>query len=114
MAGEGYRVLYEKEHEFVNSEGVKIAFAGNNVLERDGICTLRTGVIEVEWEGKKIRTITKEAFIKAYLFSSDDGYRKGKRGRSDLDKEYMELFGIKKSDLISCSYSDLMLNKRPR
>lgn len=85
MAKEGFSVLDEKEHEFINSKGVKIAFARNNVLERDGICTLDTGVIEVEKDGRKVRTITKEAFINAYLFSSTDGYRKEKRGRSDLD-----------------------------
>ena len=85
MMGENYSVLDEKEHEFINSEGVKIAFAGNNVLERDGICALDTGVIKVEMNGKKIRTLTREAFINAYLFSSKDGYRKEKRGRSDLD-----------------------------
>ena len=85
MTKEGFSVLDEKEHEFINSKGVKIAFAGNNVLERDRICTLDTGVVEIEKNGKKIRTITKDAFINAYLFSSTDGYRKEKRGRSDLD-----------------------------
>lgn len=85
MTEENFSVLDEKEHKFINSEGVKIAFAGNNVLERDKVCTLDTGVVEIERGGKKIKTITKEAFINAYLFSSNDGYRKEKRGRSDLD-----------------------------
>lgn len=85
MAKQGFSVSDEKEHEFINPKGVKIAFAGNNILKKDGICTLGTGVIKIERNGKKIRTLTREAFINAYLFSSKDGYRKEKRGRSDLD-----------------------------
>ena len=43
-----------------------------------------------------------------------------KDGLTDKDqlleqcKRYMELFGIKKADLVSCSYSDLLLNKKPQ
>lgn len=85
MNKENFIVLDEKEHEFINSDGIKIAFAGDNVLERDKICFLDTDVVEIQKNGKKVRTITKEGFVNAYLFSSKDGYRIEKRGRSDLD-----------------------------
>ena len=85
MIKEGFEVSDEKEHEFVNTNGVKVAFAGKSVLVDDKICDLVDGVIKITVDGIEVKTLKLDGFIKAYTFSSTDGYRIEKQGNSDLN-----------------------------
>ncbi len=85
MAKQGFDISDEHEHEFKNTEGVKVAFASQNVLVEDNICDPNKDLVTVQVDDVTVRTITPEAFIKAYTFSSTDGYRIDKRGDSDLN-----------------------------
>jgi len=85
MKNKGFEILDEKEHEFVNNNGVKVAFAGRSVLVEDNICDPNTDRVSKNIGGIEVSTLKPECFIKAYTFSSTDGYRIQKRGDSDLN-----------------------------
>lgn len=84
MKQHGFQIVNKKEHEFLNEEGKKVAFAEKDVLIRDKICDPVKDVLEFTQRGVKVRTLTIDGFINAYKFSSKDGYRIEKRGRNDL------------------------------
>ncbi len=83
MLEHGFSVTNEKEHEFENKEKVQIAFASHAILSRDHVADLHKDVATLEIHGTKVRTLTLQAFLKAYEFSSRDGYRKMQRGEKD-------------------------------
>ncbi len=84
MSQIGFQLADEHEHQFANNEGTKVAFASKNVLVEDNICNPTKDGITIQKDNITINTITPESFIKAYTFSSTDGYRLEKRGDSDL------------------------------
>lgn len=84
MTSHGFFISDEHEHEFKNQSGVKVAFASQNVLLEDDICDPQKDRVIVQVGDVTVQTITKEGFIKAYTFSSTDGYRLEKRDDSDL------------------------------
>lgn len=79
-----FKLVDEHEHQFVNKEGIKVAFASKNVLVEDNICNPIKDCVTIQKDNITINTISPESFIKAYTFSSTDGYRIEKRGDSDL------------------------------
>ncbi|KKT44259.1 MAG: Phosphoribosylanthranilate isomerase [Candidatus Collierbacteria bacterium GW2011_GWF2_44_15] len=85
MSSNGFEISDEKEHEFVNPEGVKVAFAEKSVLIDDNICDPKSDVVKIIIDGVEVNTLSPNSFIKAYTFSSTDGYRIEKRGDSDLN-----------------------------
>ena len=85
MSSNGFEISDEKEHEFVNPEGIKVAFAEKSVLIEDNICDPKSDVVKIIVDGIDVNTLKPECFIKAYTFSSTDGYRIEKRGNSDLN-----------------------------
>lgn len=85
MINKGFKVTDEKEREFVNTDGVKVAFAGKSVLVDDSICDPISDVININVGGIGVNTLNRNGFIKAYTYSSTDGYRIEKRGDSDLN-----------------------------
>lgn len=85
MIKNGFNLIDEKEHEFLNDKGVKVAFAKKNVLIKDEICNPETDVVSIVVEGIVVKTLNVKGFIEAYTFSSNDGYRIEKRGDSDLN-----------------------------
>jgi hypothetical protein len=85
MLSNGFEVSDEKEHEFINTDGVKVAFAKKRVLIDDNICDPKSDVVKTIVDGVEINTLKPNCFIKAYTFSSTDGYRIEKRGDSDLN-----------------------------
>jgi len=90
MNGLGFTMQHEHEHEFVDSENTFVAFASTDILIRDGIASSFSSAIqELRVAGKNIKTLKPEAFLKAYEFSMQDGYRKDVRVKKD--KEVMVL-----------------------
>lgn len=85
MAKNEFELFDLHEHEFKNKEGVIVAFAEKSVLIRDKICDPVADSTIIETEGVKVKTITRQAFINAYTFSSTDGYRIEKRGKNDIN-----------------------------
>lgn len=85
MIDKGFSLTDEKEHEFVNTDGVKVAFAEKSVLTDDKICDPKKNAVKVIVDGIEVNTLKPGVFIKAYTFSSTDGYRIEKRGDSDLN-----------------------------
>ncbi|MFC1653826.1 hypothetical protein ACFL1M_03185 [Patescibacteria group bacterium] len=84
MVNNGFNLVDEKEHEFVNNEGIRVAFARKDVLIRDRVCNPERDIVDVVVEGVEVRTLNVKGFIEAYTHSSTDGYRTEKRGDSDL------------------------------
>ena len=85
MNGNGFKLIDEQEHEFSNDKGIEVAFAGQSILERDKICNPQKDIQVHYINGIAIKTLSKEAFIRAYTVSAKDGYRKDVRGKKDLD-----------------------------
>ena len=85
MLKNGFQITDEKEHEFINVREVKVAFAEKDVLIEDHICDPLTDTVTIYLDGVTVKTLKPECFIKAYTFSSTDGYRIEKRGDSDLN-----------------------------
>lgn len=95
MNNHGYILVDEKEHEFENSEKIRVAFAAHSVLVRDKIANLPQDSVDATIDGVKVKTFTAEAFLRAYEFSVDDGYRTKERGKKDSEaitllKQYLE------------------------
>ncbi len=84
MEDNGFKLVNESEHEFCDQK-ITVAFAPKIILIRDKICNPETDIQIHYQNGVKVITLNKESFIKAYLFSSKDGYRKNKRGKKDLN-----------------------------
>ena len=85
MKDNSFELIDSREHEFINKQDLKIAFAKKSILTRDNICDPQKDIQTHNKNGILIKTLTKQAFINAYTFSSKDGYRKEKRGKNDLD-----------------------------
>lgn len=85
MNNNGFKLIDEQEHEFSNDQGIEVAFAGQSILERDKICNPQKDIQIHYINGIAIKTLSKEAFIRAYIVSAKDGYRKDVRGKKDLD-----------------------------
>ncbi len=85
MNDNNFKLVDSKEHEFVNKQKIKVAFAKKSILIEDNICDLQKDIQIYKKEGISVKTLSKQAFINAYIFSSKDGYRKEKRGKNDLD-----------------------------
>ncbi len=82
----GFTLDDEREHEFSNEEGTTVAFAGKSILMRDNIAqSVDEAIGDFLIEGKKIQTLTPEAFLRAYEHSVKDGYRKDVRGKKDSE-----------------------------
>ncbi len=91
MQGLGFALVDEREHEFTHSSGTRAAFAGRNILIRDGILeSLDDCMREFEINGVSVQSLKPEIFKKAYEFSVKDGYRKDIRGKKD--RQIIELF----------------------
>ena len=85
MNNNGFKLIDEDEHEFVNNQNINVAFAKQSILQRDNICDLQKDIQTLCIDGVTVRTLSKEAFIRAYTVSAKDGYRKNVRGKKDLD-----------------------------
>lgn len=85
MKDNSFELIDSREHEFINKQDLKIAFAKKSILTKDNICDPQKDIQTHNNNGILIKTLTKQAFINAYTFSSKDGYRKEKRGKNDLD-----------------------------
>lgn len=85
MDNNGFKLIDEDEHEFVNNQNINVAFAKQSILQRDNICDLQKDIQTHCIDGVTIRTLSKEAFIRAYTVSVKDGYRRDVRGKKDLD-----------------------------
>lgn len=85
MGSNGFKLIDNREHEFANELNLKVAFAKKSILSKDKICDPQKDIQIFNYDGIIIKTLTKQAFINAYAFSSKDGYRKEKRGKNDLD-----------------------------
>jgi len=85
MKNNGFELIDTREHEFKNKQEVKVAFAKKSILVGDNICDPTKDIQTCRKDGILIKTLSKQAFINAYTFSSKDGYRKEKRGKNDLD-----------------------------
>lgn len=80
----GFELVNEHEHEFRNSVGANVGFASENILIRDGIASLIKDIVDVKpISGLFVRTLTPQAFKKAYEFSVRDGYRINTRGKDE-------------------------------
>jgi hypothetical protein len=80
-----YKLTDEHEHEFTNTHGTKVSFAGENILIRDHILNDLTQTVSVDVGSIRVRTLRLADFRTAYLFSSKDGYRRETRGKKDMD-----------------------------
>lgn len=85
MNNNGFKLINEHEHEFSNDQNIKVAFAKQSILEKDKICNPQKDIQLHYIYGTAIKTLSKEAFIRAYTISAKDGYRKDVRGKKDLD-----------------------------
>jgi len=85
MQNYGFSLVDIHEHEFTNENKFKVAFAGEQILIRDGIVESIKDVRIVKVDNVEVRTLKVEAFIKAYEFSKRDGYRKEVRGKNDTE-----------------------------
>jgi hypothetical protein len=83
MAIFGYRLVDAHEHEFRNAEGAGVAFAAKSILVRDGIMPSVNDDDFMVING--IRTLSAEAFLRAYKYSVQDGYRVNQRGKKDAE-----------------------------
>jgi pimeloyl-ACP methyl ester carboxylesterase len=95
MSDMDYRLVDEHEHEFSHSSLPDVAFAGTSILVRDGIMNTLDELVTVTVDSVALRTLSPQAFRKAYDFSAKDGYRLEQRGKNDdkiiaLLKEYLE------------------------
>lgn len=82
MEQSGYQLLDQREHEFGNGS-TKVAFAKESILERDAIVQEAGDIILTSLDGESCRTLTPLAFVRAYEFSSHDGYRVNQRQKDD-------------------------------
>lgn len=85
MQSHGYSLVDPLEHEFSNGGIPTVAFANEHILLRDGIVENLKQVSVFSIDDLEVRTLSKEAFIKAYEFSKRDGYRKEVRGKNDTE-----------------------------
>jgi len=84
MKAAGFRLLNLHEHEFVNPDDTHVSFASKNIIVRDGIAKSIVDVLRtINISGIVVQTISPIAFLKAYEFSVQDGYRKEVRGKKD-------------------------------
>jgi len=97
-----YDLVDEKEHEFQDSNGEVVAFAGLTVFERDGIAFDRdTDIVDAGIGENTIKTFSPELLKRAYEYSVNDGYRTEERGKKDqfvidLLEEYINREGENK------------------
>jgi hypothetical protein len=84
LGKQNFILIDKHEHEFKNSEGIKIAFADEAVLLRDGIASSLDEVVTKTVGITKVRTLTPQTFKRAYIFSEKDGYRQSKRKKDSL------------------------------
>jgi len=83
MSTIGFKLLDLHEHEFINDQGLRVGFASEDVLIRDGIIKQLEQVITISTGGLSVRTLSANDFRTAYQFSRKDGYRKEMRGKND-------------------------------
>lgn len=84
MSEIGFVLVDEHEHEFSNPAGTTIAFAGSDILIRDGITkSVNDAVESFELDTILVRTLKPEVFLRAYEFSALDGYRMANRNKKD-------------------------------
>ena len=79
----GWRMINEREHEFIKTGCPRLSLASQDILERDGIGKLSECIAHIEYDGLQLQTITAEAFLRAYQLSVKDGYRVQQRGKKD-------------------------------
>lgn len=84
MERHGFRLVDEREHEFVDDSGEKLSFAARNILVRDQICDPDKDLVKARIRDLEVTTLSATDFRKAYLFSSRDGYRQGRRDFKDM------------------------------
>ena len=53
-----FKLVDEHEHQFVNNQGIKVAFASKNVLVKDNICNPAKDSITIQKNNIIINTIT--------------------------------------------------------
>jgi hypothetical protein len=80
----GFKLINEHEHEFINDQNVDVSFSLHSILIRDKICDSIKDSIIIPKDNVDIKTLNIPCFIKAYEYSTKDGYRLAKRGKNDL------------------------------
>lgn len=83
MSTLGYELVDEHEHEFRNKLNNIVAFAEDTILLRDGIIESFNDLNNINCGNTIVQTLSPESFVKAYVFSEKDGYRKNSRGKKD-------------------------------
>lgn len=83
----------KKEHEFINAADVKIALGKQSVLEKDGIGSVQTDSRTVNKLGIEVRTLSPEAFLRAYEFSSKATYMDRKNKDQDVIRRLRQYIG---------------------
>jgi len=78
----GFQLTDEHEHEFLRADA-QLNFASDSILVRDGIVSSLDEVVSVTAASLTVRTLSREALIRAYEYSMQDGYRKDQRGKND-------------------------------
>jgi cytidylate kinase len=97
MESIGFKLRNIKEREFINDKNLHVAFADIGILIRDNIVdNIEDSIVVMRQNNTDVATLKPEAFLKAYQYSSKDGYRIQKRGKKDkekirLIKQYLEL-----------------------
>jgi hypothetical protein len=77
-----FNLINEKEHEF-ELDNRKVGFASKNILLRDNIIDDFSELIQ--YKDTDAFTLKPEDFLKAYIFSINDGYRINTRNKKDED-----------------------------
>lgn len=72
----------EHEHEFSNGK-VQVAFAKRSILKRDGIADSDKDFVHLPFDNTTLLTLAPTAFLRAYEFSSKDGYRINQRHKKN-------------------------------
>jgi hypothetical protein len=85
MSRKGFKLIDEHEHEFRNVD-TTVNFASEAILTRDGITESIEEIIVIKKiNDLELRTLTLQAFRRAYDYSAKDGYRNQKRGKKDQE-----------------------------
>ncbi|MDP2789088.1 MAG: hypothetical protein Q8O46_03505 [bacterium] len=84
MLDSNFILTDENEHEFTKNS-TKVGFADKNILIRDDIVSNLNELVAYPSNQFQAFTLTPEQFLKAYEFSSTDGYRINIRGKKDKE-----------------------------
>lgn len=84
IQSQGYILEDEREHQFFNGT-YRIAFAEIDVLKRDLGIDLDS-LEGLETQGVRYKSLSLNQYLKAYEFSSKDGYRRDKNSNKDFYK----------------------------